>query len=90
MIVSIRQHRTKARPRFGRGALRRARASQPEADPASPGQPPTAAGEAGLSRERDAGGPDDRALYHCHCGYVFKAAVSTTVGCPHCGTAQVW
>jgi hypothetical protein len=32
----------------------------------------------------------DNALYTCHCGFVFEAAVSTTVGCPHCGTGQAW
>lgn len=41
-------------------------------------------------RERDGDRPEDRALYHCHCGYVFHAAVSTSVGCPHCGSAQAW
>ena len=43
-----------------------------------------------LARERDADRPEDRAVYHCHCGYVFEAAVSTSVGCPHCGSAQAW
>ena len=23
-------------------------------------------------------------------GFVFKAAVTTSVGCPHCGTDQAW
>jgi hypothetical protein len=32
----------------------------------------------------------DNALYTCHCGYVFEAAVSTSVGCPHCGERQAW
>lgn len=41
-------------------------------------------------RERDADRIEDTALYHCHCGYVFHAAVSTSVGCPHCGSAQAW
>ena len=41
-------------------------------------------------RARRAGGPQDRALYNCSCGYVFTAAVSTSVGCPHCGTSQAW
>jgi hypothetical protein len=35
-------------------------------------------------------GPEDRALYACMCGYAFKAAVTTSVGCPHCGTEQAW
>ena len=39
---------------------------------------------------RRAGGPQDRALYTCTCGYCFTAAVSTSVGCPHCGTSQAW
>jgi rubrerythrin len=34
--------------------------------------------------------PQDRATYACRCGYVFEAAVSTSVGCPHCGDAQAW
>jgi hypothetical protein len=33
---------------------------------------------------------EDAALYSCGCGYVFKAAVTTSVGCPHCGTDQAW
>lgn len=41
-------------------------------------------------RLRDAGGPDDRACYSCECGYLFEAEVSTSVSCPHCGTAQAW
>jgi hypothetical protein len=32
----------------------------------------------------------DLALYGCSCGYVFKATVSTSVGCPHCGQTQAW
>ena len=39
---------------------------------------------------RRAGGPQDRALYTCSCGHAFKASVSTSVGCPRCGTAQAW
>lgn len=37
-----------------------------------------------------AGGPQDNALYTCSCGCAFTAAVSTSVGCPHCGTSQAW
>jgi hypothetical protein len=39
---------------------------------------------------RRAGGPQDRALYMCGCGYAFTAAVSTSVGCPECGQHQAW
>jgi hypothetical protein len=41
-------------------------------------------------RLRQSGGPHDRATYACTCGYVFDAAVSTSVACPHCGTGQAW
>jgi hypothetical protein len=41
-------------------------------------------------RRRMHGSPQDTATYHCHCGYVFEADVSTSVGCPHCGTGQAW
>jgi hypothetical protein len=39
---------------------------------------------------RRAGGPEDRAFYSCMCGYAFTANVTTSVGCPHCGTEQAW
>jgi hypothetical protein len=43
-----------------------------------------------LARAKRSGGPEDQALYSCGCGYAFKAEVSTSVGCPHCGTHQAW
>jgi hypothetical protein len=45
---------------------------------------------AAQARARRSGGPQDQALYSCECGFAFKAAVTTSVGCPHCGTAQAW
>ena len=44
------------------------------------------------TRERNqrANRSEDAALYSCSCGYVFKAEVTTSVGCPHCGTDQAW
>jgi hypothetical protein len=44
----------------------------------------------GQARAKRSGGPEDRALYSCTCGYAFKAEVSTSVGCPRCGTGQAW
>ena len=41
-------------------------------------------------RRREAGAPQDQAIYSCDCGFVFRAQVSTSVGCPHCGGAQAW
>jgi predicted Zn-ribbon and HTH transcriptional regulator len=43
-----------------------------------------------LARAKRSGGPEDRALYRCSCGYVFEADVSTSVACPRCGTEQAW
>lgn len=43
------------------------------------------------SRSRREGGQtQDRALYTCNCGFAFDALVSTSVGCPHCGSTQAW
>ncbi|MBE2319971.1 hypothetical protein DVA67_028660 [Solirubrobacter sp. CPCC 204708] len=44
----------------------------------------------GRERNQRANVNQDAALYSCSCGYVFKAAVTTSVGCPHCGSAQAW
>lgn len=44
----------------------------------------------GEQRARAAGGPQDHALYACHCGLLFAGAVSTHVACPECGADQAW
>ena len=44
----------------------------------------------GRERNKRANVSEDAALYNCECGYIFKAAVTTSVGCPHCGSAQAW
>lgn len=41
-------------------------------------------------RAREAGPPQDEALYTCQCGLIFQAPVSTSVGCPQCGDSQAW
>lgn len=46
--------------------------------------------DASPGRRRLHGPTQDTATYHCHCGFVFEAAVSTSVGCPHCGGGQAW
>jgi hypothetical protein len=43
-----------------------------------------------LARAKRSGGPEDRALYTCGCGFAWTAAVTTAVGCPHCGVTQAW
>jgi hypothetical protein len=41
-------------------------------------------------RHRASVAPEDHAHYGCSCGYQFQAPVSTSVACPHCGSAQAW
>ncbi len=64
------------------GARRRAEPHQPVAVAARP--------DVAARKVREAGGPIDMASYACLCGYVFAAAVSTSVECPHCGSPQAW
>jgi len=86
MTVRTRHHRLRTRPGVRRQAARR-EASVVELGLVQPLPLPLPAPQA---RERAAGGPQDLAAYRCSCGYVFEAAVSTTVGCPHCGGTQAW
>jgi hypothetical protein len=88
--------RERRRPRAGR----RHRASVGGAPETSPGAararagatvlPPVGAVDRAAQRVRDAGGPIDEASYACHCGFIFRAPVSTTVACPHCFAPQAW
>lgn len=81
MTVQLRQPIFTKRPWTGRDA---AVAAATLAASRTPAEAPT-------RREADASdGCEDRALYHCHCGYVFQADVTASVGCPHCGSAQAW
>jgi hypothetical protein len=41
-------------------------------------------------RARRGGGPEDRALYSCECGFAWQGEVTASPGCPHCGTPQAW
>jgi hypothetical protein len=53
-------------------------------------EPPVRTESAETRDARRGGGPEDSALYSCMCGYAFKAQVTTSVDCPHCGTEQAW
>lgn len=52
--------------------------------------PPPAAVSGRTGRAREAGGPQDRALYVCGCGYLFHAQVTASTPCPRCGVDQSW
>jgi hypothetical protein len=88
--MRVRPNRNATEPRGRSGALRRPHApsrDEPAAAAPAPVVPDDLADE---RRAREAGGPEDRAMYTCSCGYVFQAEVSTSVACPHCGTGQAW
>ncbi|MGO9319914.1 MAG: hypothetical protein ACLQBY_03800 [Solirubrobacteraceae bacterium] len=83
----LREPRHARRHRRGRGA----RTSEPAASPRDPaGEPAASPCDPAAQRVREAGGPVDRASYACSCGYLFRASVSTSVVCPHCGAYQAW
>lgn len=71
----------------------RSRGSQPErrfGPGAVPAEAVAPSGAPAGQRPRRQDRVQDTATYHCSCGLVFEAEVDTTVGCPHCGTAQAW
>jgi hypothetical protein len=72
--------------RFAERRRRRdAHSRLPAARPAP--EPPSTEPE---QRTREAGGPEDVAIYTCACGFHWEAPVSTSVACPHCGAGQAW
>jgi hypothetical protein len=75
---------------LGERHARRRRGAHATSVSVSAPEPVMRACDPAVQRVREAGGPLDRASYSCACGYVFDAAVSTSVGCPHCGCAQAW
>ena len=82
--MRVRSDRTTTETRRRDSLLRRRHAAKPRP------QPQPVEDLADERRLRESGGPDDRAMYTCSCGYVFEADVSTSVTCPHCGAAQAW
>ena len=69
-------------------SLPQRRHRHPSTAVASP--PPRPATSLARERNQRANVSEDTATYSCNCGYVFTAPVSTTVGCPHCGSDQAW
>jgi hypothetical protein len=90
-VPTMRPRLSTATSKAPRRALRRRAALRPSplvAD--APVDAPLEPRVAMQRRIREAGGPEDHALYSCSCGYLFEADVSTGVACPHCGAAQSW
>jgi len=75
----IRRLRTSAAPRRGYRPVERIEVPAERVD-----------AKAVEERVREAGGPEDSAHYTCSCGMVFRASVSASVACPHCGIQQDW
>jgi hypothetical protein len=95
MLMRVRSNRNPSESRPRVGLLRRPHAEASTVAPPAPAPAPAAEPYSGDDlvderRMRESGGPDDRAMYTCSCGYVFEADVSTSVTCPHCGTGQAW
>lgn len=63
---------------------------EPAPDPEPASEPAPRTPLAPEARVREAGGPEDRAHYSCSCGLEFRAPVSASVACPHCGSFQDW
>jgi hypothetical protein len=68
------------------------RTSPPDERTSPPGKRPLSetAAPAPVARRRREPATEDQAMYSCECGFIFQAAVSTSVGCPHCGGSQAW
>lgn len=76
-------------PQSDRQTAERMRAAHPIASPADE-RPRSGTVASPRSPRRREPAPEDQAMYSCECGFVFQAAVSTSVGCPHCGGSQAW
>jgi rubrerythrin len=89
--MRVRLNQSTTEPRRRSRKLRRAHLRpREEVDPAASDPVPRPDDLADERRLRESGGPTDRAMYTCTCGYVFHADVSTSVACPHCGASQAW
>jgi hypothetical protein len=74
----------------GRRLTRRARAEHTGASGQGTIDPAGGVAPIPPRSRRQGGQSQDRALYSCSCGFAFDALVSTSVGCPHCGSTQAW
>ena len=93
----VTSRRVLARSKTGVTKLRRNRHNEAKREPAGiEGQPDRPATQtarpphATAARRRLEPATEDQAMYSCACGFIFQAAVSTSVGCPHCGGSQAW
>jgi hypothetical protein len=88
--LRARSHERAERRVHQRGARQRRAETRVAVLEPSPVQSSAGSDDSAAEKVRRAGGPLDVAVYTCCCGYLFSAAVSTTVSCPHCGTDQAW
>ena len=75
--------------RRNRGKEAKRESAGPGAVP-KPGAPRPSRDSTSSRKRRLEPATEDQAMYSCECGFIFQAAVSTSVGCPHCGGSQAW
>lgn len=92
MNVSIRSSSAQLRPRRHRQYADPRRARRDSDSASARGSVSAVPSVPAVPSERRRGPAplQDRALYTCGCGFVFDAAVTTSVSCPHCGDLQAW
>lgn len=81
---------TVLRPRADRRPHAFERPAAAVAAPLPAEEPAPVADHLAERRHRACVSPEDSALYTCGCGFAFRAAVSASVACPHCGCGQAW
>jgi hypothetical protein len=89
--MSIRARTSTKKDRPGGGARHRTGGLPPRRE--RPAAPAAATGGKDLTDERrlrESGGPEDRQLYTCSCGFAWRGAVTASAACPNCGTEQAW
>jgi hypothetical protein len=63
----------------------------PSPEPPAPVAPPASGKDLTDERRlRESGGPEDRQLYTCGCGFAWHWAVTASAACPNCGAPQAW
>jgi hypothetical protein len=81
---------TDRRPARAAAAERRPHVIGRPAEEPAPAATPEPEAHRAERRHRACVACEDSALYSCSCGFQFTAPVTTSVACPHCGTAQAW
>lgn len=95
--TSTKQDRARGGVRRRKGALLLRREPAGPAPEAPAPEPPAASAPEASGKDltderrlRESGGPEDRQLYTCGCGFAWHGAVTASAACPNCGAGQAW